>query len=141
MRRRGMGAGFVLGADRAGGACRGRRDGVGSSHKTKQAPIKAAWIYRDRTTTRVDPVARRGRFYVQKQIASKIDDVQGDIPTGPQANQRSLASSAGQQDHLRPSYGYTRPRMCSRRKKYPKVYFEHATRNTRRRTSPLLRCA
>ena len=100
-----------------------------AAHQTKQAPIKAAWIY-------VGPhndggwsqAHDKGRLYVQKQMgANVITTYKENVPEGPQASQviDSLVRD-GNKIIFATSFGYM-DAMAAAAKKYPDVYFEHAT--------------
>lgn len=95
----------------------------------KTAPIKAAWIY-------VGPhndggwsqAHDRGRLYVQKKLgANVITTYKENVPEGPQAAQviDSLVRD-GNKIIFATSFGYM-DAMAAAAKKYPNVYFEHAT--------------
>ena len=100
-----------------------------AAHQSKQAPIKAAWIY-------VGPhndggwsqAHDKGRLYVQKQMgANVITTYKENVPEGPQASQviDSLVRD-GNKIIFATSFGYM-DAMAAAAKKYPDVYFEHAT--------------
>ena len=100
-----------------------------AARQTKQAPIKAAWIY-------VGPhndggwseAHDKGRLYVQKQLGAKvITTYKENVPEGPQAAQviDSLVRD-GNKIIFATSFGYM-DAMAAAAKKYPDVYFEHAT--------------
>ena len=93
------------------------------------APIKAAWIY-------VGPhndggwsqAHDRGRLYVQKALGKKVvTTYKESVPEGPQASQviDSLVRD-GNKIIFATSFGYM-DAMAAAAKKYPDVYFEHAT--------------
>ena len=95
----------------------------------KQAPIKAAWIY-------VGPhndggwsqAHDKGRLYVQKALgANVITTYKEKVPEGPEASQviDSLVRD-GNKIIFATSFGYM-DQMLAAAKKYPDVYFEHAT--------------
>ncbi len=95
----------------------------------KQAPIKAAWIY-------VGPhndggwsqAHDEGRLYVQKKMgANVITTYKENVPEGPQAAQviDSLVRD-GNKIIFATSFGFM-DAMEAAAKKYPDVYFEHAT--------------
>ena len=95
----------------------------------KKAPIKAAWIY-------VGPhndggwsqAHDKGRLYVQKAMgANVITTYKENVPEGPQASQviDSLVRD-GNKIIFATSFGYM-DAMAAAAKKYPDVYFEHAT--------------
>ncbi len=95
----------------------------------KKAPIKAAWIY-------VGPhndggwsqAHDKGRLYVQKAMgANVITTYKENVPEGPQASQviDSLVRD-GNKIIFATSFGYM-DAMEAAAKKYPDVYFEHAT--------------
>ena len=97
--------------------------------QAKQAPIKAAWIY-------VGPhndggwsqAHDKGRLYVQKKLGAKvITTYKENVPEGPQAAQviDSLVRD-GNKIIFATSFGYM-DAMAAAAKKYPNVYFEHAT--------------
>ena len=97
--------------------------------QAKQAPIKAAWIY-------VGPhndggwsqAHDQGRLYVQKKLGAKvITTYKENVPEGPQAAQviDSLVRD-GNKIIFATSFGYM-DAMAAAAKKYPNVYFEHAT--------------
>src|SRR5215203_3584674 len=94
-----------------------------------QAPIKAAWIY-------VGPhndggwsqAHDEGRLYVQKKMgANVITTYKENVPEGPQAAQviDSLVRD-GNKIIFATSFGFM-DAMAAAAKKYPDVYFEHAT--------------
>jgi basic membrane protein A and related proteins len=100
-----------------------------AAHQAKQAPIKAAWIY-------VGPhndggwseAHDQGRLYVQKKLGAKvITTYKENVPEGPQAAQviDSLVRD-GNKIIFATSFGYM-DAMAAAAKKYPDVYFEHAT--------------
>ena len=99
----------------------------GGAAETK--PIKAAWIY-------VGPhndggwsqAHDDGRLYVQKMLGQeRRHDVQGERPRGPaDAAGDRRARARRQQDHLR-HVVRLHGRDGAAAKKYPDVYFEHAT--------------
>jgi len=100
-----------------------------AAHQTKTAPIKAAWIY-------VGPhndggwsqAHNQGRLYVQKKLgANVITTYKENVPEGPQASQviDSLVRD-GNKIIFATSFGYM-DAMAAAAKKYPDVYFEHAT--------------
>lgn len=97
--------------------------------QAKQAPIKAAWIY-------VGPhndggwsqAHDQGRLYVQKKLGAKvITTYKENVPEGPQAAQviDSLVLD-GNKIIFATSFGFM-DAMAAAAKKYPNVYFEHAT--------------
>ncbi len=97
--------------------------------QAKQAPIKAAWIY-------VGPhndggwsqAHDQGRLYVQKKLGAKvITTYKENVPEGPQAAQviDSLVRD-GNKIIFATSFGFM-DAMAAAAKKYPNVYFEHAT--------------
>ena len=101
---------------------------AGSSAR-QQAPIKAAWIY-------VGPhndggwsqAHDRGRLAVQKALGTNvITTYKESVPEGPQAAQviDSLVKD-GNKIIFATSFGYM-DAMAAAAKKYPNVYFEHAT--------------
>ena len=101
---------------------------AGSSAR-QQAPIKAAWIY-------VGPhndggwsqAHDRGRLAVQKALGTNvITTYKETVPEGPQAAQviDSLVTD-GNKIIFATSFGYM-DAMAAAAKKYPDVYFEHAT--------------
>jgi basic membrane protein A len=103
--------------------------GVSAGSRTAAAPIKAAWIY-------VGPhndggwsqAHDRGRLYVQKQLgANVVTTYKENVPEGPQASQviDSLVRD-GNKIIFATSFGYM-DAMAAAAKKYPDVYFEHAT--------------
>ncbi len=100
-----------------------------AAQKTTTAPIKAAWIY-------VGPhndggwsqAHDKGRLYVQKAMgANVITTYKENVPEGPQASQviDSLVRD-GNKIIFATSFGYM-DAMLAAAKKYPDVYFEHAT--------------
>ena len=100
-----------------------------AADKTKTAPIKAAWIY-------VGPhndggwseAHNQGRLYVQKKLgANVITTYKENVPEGPQAAQviDSLVRD-GNKIIFATSFGFM-DAMAAAAKKYPDVYFEHAT--------------
>lgn len=102
---------------------------VSAQPQAKAAPIKAAWIY-------VGPhndggwsqAHDRGRLYVQKRLgANVITTFKENVPEGPQASQviDSLVRD-GNKIIFATSFGYM-DAMEAAAKKYPDVYFEHAT--------------
>ena len=93
------------------------------------SPIKAAWIY-------VGPhndggwsqAHDRGRLYVQKALGKNVvTTYKENVPEGPQASQviDSLVRD-GNKIIFATSFGYM-DAMAAAAKKYPDVYFEHAT--------------
>ncbi len=97
--------------------------------QAKQAPIKAAWIY-------VGPhndggwsqAHDQGRLYVQKKLGAKvITTYKEKVPEGPQVAQviDSLVRD-GNKIIFATSFGFM-DAMAAAAKKYPNVYFEHAT--------------
>ena len=91
--------------------------------------IKAAWIY-------VGPhndggwsqAHDRGRLHVQKQLGTKVvTTFKENVPEGPQVSQviDSLVRD-GNKIIFATSFGYM-DAMAAAAKKYPDVYFEHAT--------------
>ncbi len=93
------------------------------------APIKAAWIY-------VGPhndggwsqAHDNGRLYVQKTLGKNVvTTFKESVPEGPQASQviDSLVRD-GNKIIFATSFGYM-DQMAAAAKKYPDVYFEHAT--------------
>ena len=100
-----------------------------AAHQAKQAPIKAAWIY-------VGPhndggwsqAHDKGRLYVQKKLgANVITTYKENVPEGPAGSQviDSLVRD-GNKIIFATSFGYM-DAMAAAAKKYPDVYFEHAT--------------
>jgi len=100
-----------------------------SSEATRQATIKAAWIY-------VGPhndggwsqAHDKGRLYVQRVLGSKVKTTfKEKVPEGPQVSQviDSLVRD-GNKIIFATSFGY-QGAMAAAAKKYPKVYFEQAT--------------
>src|SRR4051794_40619403 len=126
MRKRGVAVGAALAALIAALAV----VATGSAaHKAKAAPIKAAWIY-------VGPhndggwseAHDKGRLYVQKKLgANVITTYKENVPEGPQAAQviDSLVRD-GNKIIFATSFGFM-DAMAAAAKKYPNVYFEHAT--------------
>ncbi len=101
----------------------------GTSAKPQKGPIKAAWIY-------VGPhndggwseAHEEGRLYVQKKLGKNvITTYKENVPEGPQAAQLidSLVRD-GNKIIFATSFGYM-DAMEAAAKKYPDVYFEHAT--------------
>ncbi len=99
------------------------------SAKPEQTPLKAAWIY-------VGPhndggwsqAHDRGRLYVQKKLGSAVKTTyKENVPEGPQVSQviDSLVRD-GNKIIFATSFGYM-DAMEAAAKKYPDVYFEHAT--------------
>ena len=93
------------------------------------APIKAAWIYvgphNDGGWSEAHDM---GRLYVQKKLGAKvITTYKENVPEGPQAAQviDSLVRD-GNKIIFATSFGYM-DAMAAAAKKYPDVYFEHAT--------------
>ena len=104
-------------------------DKASVGQQAKQAPIKAAWIY-------VGPhndggwsqAHDQGRLYVQKKLGAKvITTYKENVPEGPQAAQviDSLVRD-GNKIIFATSFGFM-DAMAAAAKKYPNVYFEHAT--------------
>ncbi len=100
-----------------------------AAHKQKQAPIKAAWILvAPHNDGGWNQAHNRGRLYVQKQMgANVITTYKENVPEGPQASQviDSLVRD-GNKIIFADSFGY-KAAMVAAAKKYPNVYFEHAT--------------
>ncbi len=103
--------------------------GVSAGSRAAAAPIKAAWIY-------VGPhndggwsqAHDRGRLYVQKKLAANVvTTYKENVPEGPQVSQviDSLVRD-GNKIIFATSFGYM-DAMAAAAKKYPDVYFEHAT--------------
>ena len=93
------------------------------------APIKAAWIYvgphNDGGWSQAHDL---GRLYVQKKLGKNvITTFKESVPEGPQASQviDSLVRD-GNKIIFATSFGYM-DQMAAAAKKYPDVYFEHAT--------------
>ena len=93
------------------------------------APIKAAWIYvgphNDGGWSQAHDL---GRLYVQKKLGKNvITTFKESVPEGPQASQviDSLVRD-GNKIIFATSFGYM-DQMAAAAKKYPNVYFEHAT--------------
>jgi basic membrane protein A len=126
MRKRGVGFGAAFAALFAALAV----VATGSAaHQVKQAPIKAAWIYvgphNDGGWSQAHDEAR---LYVQKKMgANVITTYKENVPEGPQAAQviDSLVRD-GNKIIFATSFGYM-DAMAAAAKKYPDVYFEHAT--------------
>ena len=100
-----------------------------AAHQAKQAPIKAAWIlvgpHKDGGWNQAHD---RGRLYVQKQLGANVITTYKElVPEGPQASQviDSLVRD-GNKIIFADSFGY-KAAMVAAAKKYPNVYFEHAT--------------
>ena len=100
-----------------------------AAHRARPAPIKAAWIY-------VGPhndggwsqTHDQGRLSVQKKLgANVITTYKENVPEGPQAA-RVIDSlvRAGNKIIFATSFAYMDV-MVAAAKKYPDVYFEHAT--------------
>ena len=93
------------------------------------APIKAAWIYvgphNDGGWSQAHDL---GRLYVQKKLGKNVvTTFKESVPEGPQASQviDSLVRD-GNKIIFATSFGYM-DAMAAAAKKYPDVYFEHAT--------------
>ena len=93
------------------------------------APIKAAWIYvgphNDGGWSQAHDL---GRLYVQKKLGKNVvTTFKESVPEGPQASQviDSLVRD-GNKIIFATSFGYM-DQMAAAAKKYPNVYFEHAT--------------
>lgn len=93
------------------------------------APIKAAWIYvgphNDGGWSQAHDL---GRLYVQKKLGKNVvTTFKESVPEGPQASQviDSLVRD-GNKIIFATSFGYM-DQMAAAAKKYPDVYFEHAT--------------
>ena len=93
------------------------------------APIKAAWIYvgphNDGGWSQAHDL---GRLYVQKKLGKNVvTTYKESVPEGPQASQviDSLVRD-GNKIIFATSFGYM-DAMAAAAKKYPDVYFEHAT--------------
>ena len=93
------------------------------------APIKAAWIYvgphNDGGWSQAHDL---GRLYVQKKLGKNVvTTYKENVPEGPQASQviDSLVRD-GNKIIFATSFGYM-DAMAAAAKKYPDVYFEHAT--------------
>ncbi|HXQ86418.1 MAG TPA: BMP family ABC transporter substrate-binding protein, partial [Gaiella sp.] len=93
------------------------------------APIKAAWIYvgphNDGGWSQAHDM---GRLYVQKKLGKNVvTTFKESVPEGPQASQviDSLVRD-GNKIIFATSFGYM-DAMAAAAKKYPDVYFEHAT--------------
>jgi basic membrane protein A len=105
---------------------------AGASARPQATPIKAAWIlvgpHKDGGWNQAH---NRGRLYVQKQMgANVITTFKENVPEGPQASQviDSLVRD-GNKIIFADSFGY-KAAMVAAAKKYPDVYFEHATGDT-----------
>jgi basic membrane protein A len=97
--------------------------------QAKKAPIKAAWILvAPHNDGGWNQAHNMGRLYVQKQLgANVITTYKENVPEGPQASQviDSLVRD-GNKIIFADSFGY-KAAMVAAAKKYPNVYFEHAT--------------
>jgi basic membrane protein A len=100
-----------------------------AAHKRQTAPIKAAWILvGPHNDGGWNQAHNAGRLYVQKQLgANVITTYKENVPEGPQASQviDSLVRD-GNKIIFADSFGY-KAAMVAAAKKYPDVYFEHAT--------------
>jgi len=103
--------------------------GVSAKSQAKAAPIKAAWIlvgpHNDGGWSQAHD---KGRLYAQKQLgANVITTYKEKVPEGPEAAQviDSLVRD-GNKIIFATSFGYM-DQMAAAAKKYPDVYFEHAT--------------
>ena len=100
-----------------------------AANSTKAAPIKAAWIlvgpHKDGGWNQAHDA---GRLYVQKQLGAKVITTFKElVPEGPQASQVIDALVRdGNKIIFADSFGY-KAAMVAAAKKYPDVYFEHAT--------------
>src|SRR6476646_2288312 len=100
-----------------------------AAHRAQAAPIKAAWIYvgphNDGGWSQAHDL---GRLYVQKKLGKNVvTTFKESVPEGPQASQviDSLVRD-GKKIIFATSFGYM-DQMAAAAKKYPDVYFEHAT--------------
>jgi len=99
------------------------------SAKPEQGAIKAAWIYvGPHTDGGWSQAHDRGRLYVQKKMGAAVKTTyKENVPEGPQVSQviDSLVRD-GNKIIFATSFGYM-DAMEAAAKKYPDVYFEHAT--------------
>jgi len=99
------------------------------SAKPEQGALKAAWIYvGPHTDGGWSQAHDRGRLYVQKKMGAAVKTTfKENVPEGPQVSQviDSLVRD-GNKIIFATSFGYM-DAMEAAAKKYPDVYFEHAT--------------
>jgi basic membrane protein A and related proteins len=101
----------------------------GSSARSQATPIKAAWLLvAPHNDGGWNQAHNAGRLYVQKQMgADVITTFKENVPEGPQATQVIDALVRdGNKIIFADSFGY-KAAMVAAAKKYPNVYFEHAT--------------
>jgi basic membrane protein A len=103
--------------------------GARSSDARQMATIKAAWIYvGPHNDAGWSQAHDAGRLYVQKRMGKNVQTTfKENVPEGPQITQviDSLVRD-GNKIIFATSFGY-QPAMAAAAKKYPDVYFEHAT--------------
>lgn len=102
---------------------------LAANHGTASDTIKAAWIYvGPKNDGGWSQAHDAGRKYVQKTLGSKVvTTYKENVPEGPKAVQviESLVKD-GNKIIFATSFGY-QDQMVAMAKKYPNVYFEHAT--------------
>lgn len=103
--------------------------GARSGEAKQAATIKAAWIYvGPHNDAGWSQAHDAGRLYVQKQMGGSVKTTfKENVPEGPQVSQviDSLVRD-GNKIIFATSFGY-QTAMAAAAKKYPDVYFEHAT--------------